>query len=186
MTDDTREPTPSDAPMLPEGEALGGLPVTDLPVLDPGLPRFAVLAAVVIAVASFWLVARPTDVAPLETVVIEDDLEVVAAPGDETGGMLFVREGCGACHATDGPSTALGPTLLDAAQNAVDRIRSSDYTGRAEDERAYLREATLDHCVDVLPGYQCVEVSEVALRLSSSQVERLVDFMMALGEEVAP
>jgi mono/diheme cytochrome c family protein len=159
------------------------LSVPDLPERDPGLPRFIMVMAVLVAAGALWLVVRPVSVEPLDEAPVVSAAVEPEEAGDASGGMLFVREGCGACHATAGPSTALGPTLSDAARNADDRIRSPEYAGHAEDAGAYLREATLDHCADILPGYECVEVSEVGLRLSAAEIEKLVEFMSGLGAE---
>jgi hypothetical protein len=160
-------------------------PAADLPQIEPRLPRFAALLAMLAlggAIAA-WVAW------PIRQSVADGSAAFDAGPGsiDATGGMLFVREGCGACHATVGPSSAMGPTLAGAAESAAQRIASPEYAGFAESPDAYLREATLDHCVDVPAEYDyaCDQLSEVGLRLSSDEIDRLVQFMVDLPTGVA-
>lgn len=163
-----------------------GLPVPDLPVDDPGVPRFVYVIAAVALAGAAWLLVRPTAVTPLGDMQDEIVAEESTEAEDTSGGMIFVREGCGACHVTAGPSSALGPSLSGVATAADQRVRSPSYTGRADNAGDYLREATLDHCVDLVPGYDCVEVSDVALRLSIDEIDRLVTFMMGLSASEDP
>jgi hypothetical protein len=153
-------------------------PFTDLPDRDPGLPRFILLLACGAVLGAGWVMLRPSG-GSTGTVAATTGSGQAA---DLTGGSLFVREGCGACHATIGPSMASGPSLAGARQHAADRIASPDYTGFSDSPDDYLREATLDHCVDLVPGYvhDCAKLSDVGLRLSDAQVDLLVAFIAAL------
>jgi mono/diheme cytochrome c family protein len=171
---------PSDGPNGVTDGLREGPVVRDLPVADPGLPRFVLVVALLAAVGALWLAMRPSEVVPLESVRDEVLPEVVEEPEGTSGGMIFVREGCGECHVTTGPSTALGPSLAGVGARAEERVRSPEYTGHSDNARDYVREATLDHCADVVPGYECVELSDVGLRLSPAEVDSLVDFMLGL------
>lgn len=151
---------------------------------DPGTPRFVRATLVIALLAAVWVLIRPT------AARVPTD-GGAAAVGDGTlssGGMLFLREGCGACHVTVGPSSALGPSLAGVLANAAARLGDPSYAGYAGTPRDYVREATLEHCVDPLPGYayECTEVADVGLRLSEADVERLVDFLSELPTSGAP
>lgn len=151
----------------------------DLPAADPAVPPF-VLAVVVLAVlAAVWLAAR----APGGAELVEAPAAPTGLPA-ESGGGLFVREGCGGCHPTVGASGVQGPSLAGAARRAAGRIASPAYTGFATDPIGYLREATVDHCVDLVPGftYDCAEVGDVGLRLGEADLERLIDFVRNLPD----
>jgi hypothetical protein len=152
----------------------------DLAASDPGLPRFAWLACGLVLAAGVWLFVSPPQLSSTGPAAAGG--EVVDPAETLTGGSLFVREGCGACHATAGPSTALGPSLAGAYELASSRLASSDYTGFADTPEDYIREATLDHCVDRVPGYEydCQALGDVGLRLSDEHVDRLVEFLVAL------
>jgi mono/diheme cytochrome c family protein len=151
-------------------------PLIDLPARDPGLPRVASLAVVIALGAALWLLLRPVAVA----------LPAAEAPGavptevGQTGAEVFISAGCSACHPTTGPSAPSGPSLAGVLERAQARIAAPDYAGRVDSARAYLREATLDHCLDLVPGYTCPAVPEVGLRLTAGQVDALVDFMAGL------
>jgi hypothetical protein len=161
--------------------------VGDLPDRDPGLPRFAWLAIALAVAAVCWVAVRPTTELGPDAAAAGDTVSAASSPA-ESGATLYVREGCGQCHTTVGPATALGPSLAGAARLAAARIHAPDYTGLARTPADYLREATVDHCVDLLPGYvyDCADVPDVALRLGDADVARLVEFLAALPAEVAP
>jgi hypothetical protein len=104
----------------------------------------------------------------------------VEAPSTRTGASLFVVEGCGTCHVTVGPSTALQPTLAGAEARAGARLEAADYTGQADSPRDYIRESIVDHCIDTIPGYSCEGAPDVSVRLGTAEIEALVDFVMGL------
>jgi nitric oxide reductase subunit C len=136
-----------------------------------------VLVAFLVAVGALWQFARHA--APEI-----DALEGLGGSGSEaetrSGASLFVVEGCGTCHVTVGPSTALQPSLAGTRAHAEDRIESPDYGGLATTPEEYIRESILDHCADVLPGYSCESAPDVGVRLGSDEIDALVEFIMGL------
>lgn len=163
--------------------------VADLPGRDAGLPRFVITALVGSAALAVWLLVRPSRPAgPMATGVPPPRATVTSAtlPGQRSGATLFLQEGCGNCHATTGPSTALGPSLAGAADRAGARIRAEDYRGSADSPAAYLREAIVDHCLDLVPGYDCVAAPDITLRLSAEEIDRLVGFVSRLEAPETP
>jgi len=164
------------------------LPLTDLPERDPSLPRFAWAAAVLAALlAAGWLVGAPSRLSGNLEVAAEKAASVQAGPAVEPlGATVFLNQGCGACHASASTSTALGPGLGGVAARAAARVVAPDYTGDAGAARDYLREAIVDHCADTVPGYACVPLPEIGLRLSTVEAGELVDFLMRLTPEGSP
>jgi hypothetical protein len=162
----------------------GMLPASASARGEPGVPRFLRLALAATLVAAIWVLVRPA----------AGPSPASGGPGTAgdgttaSGGTLFLREGCGACHVTVGPSSALGPSLAGVLANAGRRIADPSYAGFARTPIDYVREATLDHCVDLLPGYdyECTEVGDVGLRLNEADVARLVDFLARLPESRTP
>ena len=156
----------------------------DLPERDPGLPRFALALAGLAIIGCLWLLAAPlpgrfSGHATRATTAVPTGL---AEPGRD----LFVSQGCGACHAVEGPPTAGGPSLGGALGRAAARVGSAEYSGEAKDAMAYLREAILDHCADPLPGYDCGKAPAVGLRLSERQIDELVGFVATLPGGTMP
>jgi mono/diheme cytochrome c family protein len=154
------------------------LAIDELPEADPGLPRFLGVVVLVALLAAAYVVARPGGNLPAPDLAGASAAATSSAP--LSGADLFLREGCGECHVTVGPSTALGPSLAGALEHARARLEQPSYTGSATSPEAYLREATLDHCKDLLPGYQCPEVLTVGLRLSTQELDRLVAYVAGL------
>lgn len=164
--------------MTAEGVAL------DVPARDPGLPRFLVVVAACALAGAALVAVRPE---PLDAPAAGADVAGDPTPdAGLTGAGLFLREGCGECHATSGPSSALGPSLAGVWSRAQSRVIMPGYAGDADTAEGYLREATLAHCVDLLPGYTCPDVSEVGLRLSLDEVDRIVRFMAGLSDGGSP
>lgn len=159
----------------------GAVGIHDLPEADPGLPRFVLLVALLAVGGAAVAAVRgsPTGPGPGTGAVAEGrSPEAIGWSGEE----LFLREGCGECHAADGSSSALGPGLAGALGRASERIADPTYGGTARSPREYLWEATVDHCRDPLPGYACPEGVVVGLRLGADEVDRVVDYVVQLGE----
>jgi len=162
-----------------------GPSLVDVPEPDPGLPRFLALVTVVTVLAAGAVVLRPA--APPTVARAPLDGPGPAVVPDVSGAGLFLREGCGECHVTAGPSSALGPSLAGVYQRAGRRVAEPTYTGTADSPLGYLWEATLYHCRDLLPGYVCPDLPAVGLRLSLEELEVLVGYLAALdGGGVVP
>ncbi len=160
----------------------------DLPSRDPGLPRFAwAAAALATGLAVGWILAATPAPAP-EAEAALDAFGQTPIPVEAVlpGAEVFLREGCGACHATSDASTALGPGLGGVGTRAARRVGEADYGGEAETADAYLREAIVDHCADAVPGYACVDLPDIGLRLGEDDVLALVDYLSRLTPEGSP
>lgn len=163
-------------------------PHAELPARDPGLPRFAWAAGLVAAgIAAGWLWAAAPAPSP-EAEAALDAFAQTPIPAEVVlpGAGLFLREGCGACHATSDVSTALGPGLSGVGARAARRIAEAGYGGEADTATAYLREAIVDHCADAVPGYACVDLPDIGLRLTEDDVADLVDYLGRLTPEGSP
>lgn len=154
----------------------------DLPAADPGIPLFVVAAAACAVLGAMWLVVRPPH-SDVPGPSAADEVGQGSIPRVRTGSDIFVAEGCGTCHITSGPSTALQPSLEGALGRAARRLQASDYSGSATTPEEYLREAILDHCADTLPGYSCEGAPDVGLRLGPAEFEALVAFVADLEGE---
>ena len=148
----------------------------DLPDRDPGLPRFVLVIAAIAAAAAIIAAVR-TGAALAPPTLVPQEATAIVGP---SGADLFVREGCGECHVTQGVPTALGPSLAGVLASARERLADPRYTGSAATPEAYLREATVDHCRDLLAGYSCPDVSAVELRLGAGEIDRLVRYLAQL------
>lgn len=163
---------------------------TDLPDRDPGLPRF-LLAALAIGLLAALRLLLGSDLpesgssrlaAAVASPIPADPRQALAQAGAE----VFLAQGCGACHATTDASTASGPGLGGVAARAGLRPTQAGYGGAASSAEAYLREAVVDHCVDTLPGYACVDMPEIGLRLGGDSLDALVVFLLRLTPEGSP
>jgi hypothetical protein len=163
-------------------------PPPDLPARDPGLPRFVLVALGAAALLAVWALLRPPG--PAGGLTADGGgtgvATVTPAPGQRSGALLFLQEGCGRCHVTAGPSTARGPSLVGLAAVAAARVADPGYRGWAQDARGYLREAIVDHCLDLVPGYDCPAAPYVSLRLSAEEIDRLVEFVGQLQAPAVP
>lgn len=187
MTDPTRRPPDlaghPGAPALPPSETR----LLDLPGRDPGLPRFAIAAAILALLAAGWVLLHPVQTPPG---VLGTAVEIAAGTPetafDQSGATIFLAQGCGACHSSSSASTALGPGLGGVGTRATARVVAPDYGGGATDGAGYLEEAIVDHCADLVPGYSCVELPDLGLRLSATDADVLVDFLTRLPAEETP
>lgn len=191
MTDPARHPPdasprPSASAQRPSGSAEppSEPQLLDLPGRDPGLPRFAIAAAILAVLAAGWVLLRPAAAPPG---VLGTAVEIAAGTPettfDQSGATIFLAQGCGACHGSTSASTALGPGLGGVGARAAARVLAADYTGSATDASGYLEEAIVDHCVDLVPSYSCVELPDLGLRLSTTDAVALVDFLTRLPAE---
>jgi mono/diheme cytochrome c family protein len=107
-----------------------------------------------------------------------------APPADAMrGATLFRDHGCATCHRPTGTPSALGPGLVGLPRSAAQRVRDPDYRGGATTAEGYVREAIVDHCVDLVPGYGCPEVSGLGIRLTAADAADLTAFLLQSGSE---
>ncbi len=156
----------------------------ELPERDPGLPRFVWLVYGGLLVLGLVLLLRPDDGLAVLAPEPEAERSVEGEDLAGRGARIFVAEGCSGCHATVGADGSLGPSLYGLAQRATTRLAAPDYQGRAVDAAGYVVEASLDHCLDPLPGWDCPDLSGLALRLSIEDGEALAAYLLdAAGSE---
>lgn len=158
------------------------------PERDPGLPRFAWLAAALALALALLLAFRPPRPGPGPAVqgLLGGAAEGEAAPDPVAAGReVFVVQGCGSCHALSAADGGSGPALAGLWPRAMLRLNAPDYRGGARDPDTYLREAVLDHCLDPLPGYNCPDLEDLAVRLSVGEVDALVAYLRSVGAAAA-
>ena len=159
----------------------------DLPGRDPGLPRFAVAVGALVLLAAGWLLVRPVPALPgVMGTAVEIAASTPEAATEDPGATVFLAQGCGTCHSRTSSSTALGPGMGGVAARAAARIAAADYTGDARSAREYLEEAILTHCADIVPGYTCIELPDLGLRLSATDADALVNDLLRIPAEGRP
>lgn len=93
-------------------------------------------------------------------------------PPARHGELLYVQQGCQACHSLDG-ATSVGPTFLDLAG----AVRSfADGTSATADEN-YLREAIINPSTVIVDGYEAVMPGQYGATLSSGEIDALIAFI---------
>jgi nitric oxide reductase subunit C len=117
-------------------------------------------------------------------------LPVTAASSDpaELGRALFNASppACGACHSIASNVNLVGPSLAGIAATAANRVRGSDYHGKANDAPSYIRESILDPNAHVLvgptysTGGRSLMPSDYAQTLKPDQVDEIVAYLLTL------
>lgn len=93
---------------------------------------------------------------------------------------------CGTCHQVKAGINQPGPSLAGIATRASQRIKSSDYKGKAKDAKAYIRESIMDPNAYLVPGpgYEASGKSLMpttyAQTLKPEQVDQIVNYLMTL------
>jgi nitrite reductase (NO-forming) / hydroxylamine reductase len=107
----------------------------------------------------------------------------------ELAAQAFAKGSCGACHTIPGIAGAvgtIGPDLSEIGAVAQQHLDSPNYTGKAKDVRAYLREALLDPDIfvpDTCPNGVCQKglmPSYADGSLSDTELNAVVQYMAAL------
>ena len=88
------------------------------------------------------------------------------------GRQLYRQLDCGRCHVIDGDGGRLGPDLSHIGTVAADRQAETS----AED---YIRESILSPGAYVVPGYNDVMPRGLARRLSQSDLDALVLYLVS-------
>jgi mono/diheme cytochrome c family protein len=138
--------------------------------------------ALIVVLAGVALLAALLGPAPLNAPQAPTQTAAASpAASAARGALLFAEEGCASCHRPAGTSRALGPPLAGLAERAAARLEAPDYRGSAETPDDYVREAVLDHCADLVPGYRCPTAPDIGLRRSTEEVADLVRFLLDAG-----
>jgi nitric oxide reductase subunit C len=80
----------------------------------------------------------------------------------------------------------VGPSLAGIAATAANRVRGSDYHGKAKDAPSYIRESILDPNAHVLvgptysTGGRSLMPSDYAQTLKPDQVDEIVAYLLTL------
>ncbi len=94
--------------------------------------------------------------------------------------------GCFACHSTAPGVNLVGPSLAGIAATAAERIRGTDYKGKATDPAGYLRESIVEPNAFLVPGPtfsssgQSMMPAGFGQSLPPAQVDALVAYLMTL------
>ena len=103
------------------------------------------------------------------------DAGVSLSPEAEAGRSVFRDQGCSSCHGSNGQG-GVGPSFEGLSGSSVTLEDGSTVT--ADD--AYLRESITDPGAKIVEGYR---VPMPTNSLDDDQIDALLDFIRALGEE---
>jgi len=134
-----------------------------------------------------------------ETVVVTKVVEVTPVPEEKPAGpeaiaAAFQKGGCGACHVIPGVANAqgtIGPDLSQIGKVAEERIKATDYKGKAKNAVDYIRESITDPDVYVVPecpGGPCQKGQmppTLAQMLSPAELDAIVSYLAGLPEAAA-
>jgi nitric oxide reductase subunit C len=104
------------------------------------------------------------------------------------GQSLFRRTppGCFACHSTAPGVNLVGPSLATIATTAAQRVKSTDYHGKATDAAGYIRESIMEPNAYVVTGPtfssngQSLMPTTFGTLLQPAQIDALVAYLMTL------
>jgi mono/diheme cytochrome c family protein len=71
----------------------------------------------------------------------------------DNGQKLFASQGCAACHSLKPDEKIVGPSLASIGTRASDRIKASDYKGKATSGDQYIHESIVQPSAYVVPTY---------------------------------
>ncbi len=106
----------------------------------------------------------------LESASIDESM-----PPSARGELLFLQQGCQACHSVDG-TPSVGPTLQGIAMSERE---FTDGTRAVADDN-YLREAILNPAAQVVQGYAPLMPGQYAATLASEEIDALVAYLQVL------
>jgi len=104
------------------------------------------------------------------------------------GQALFrsITPACNACHSVAPGVNMAGPSLAGLATRAAQLVGSGQYSGKAGDAEAYIREAIVDPSAYVVPGAmysangQSFMPHSYGKDLSADQIDQLVAYLVSL------
>lgn len=104
------------------------------------------------------------------------------------GQALFrsITPACNACHSIAPGVNMAGPSLAGLATRAAQLVGSGQYSGKAGDAEAYIREAIVDPSAYVVPGAmysangQSFMPHSYGKDLSADQIDQLVAYLVSL------
>jgi nitric oxide reductase subunit C len=95
------------------------------------------------------------------------------------GEELFTSQGCSACHSLKEGERIVGPSLYRVGQTAADRIKGTDYRGKAKTAEEYIRESIVEPNVYIVPGFPAgVMPQDFGRKLGAQDIDDLIAFLM--------
>jgi mono/diheme cytochrome c family protein len=97
-------------------------------------------------------------------------------PELRAGAELFTRQGCAACHATQGDTRLVGPSLAGISERAATRK-----PGTSAEE--YIRESIRDPSAFIVPGFPgppSLMPAVTTAQVPDDQLDQLVQYLMSL------
>jgi mono/diheme cytochrome c family protein len=91
----------------------------------------------------------------------------------ERAGYQVFMSSCAACHAVEGDTRIVGPSLAGIATTASTRVDGLD-------AEAYIRQSILEPSAYINEGYQDIMPPALGQSLSSEQLDSLVAFLLTL------
>jgi mono/diheme cytochrome c family protein len=91
----------------------------------------------------------------------------------EQAGYQVFMSSCAACHAVEGDTRIVGPSLASIATSGATRVDGLD-------AEAYIRQSILEPSAYINEGYQDIMPPALGQSLSSDQLDSLVTFLLTL------
>jgi mono/diheme cytochrome c family protein len=154
----------------------------------------ALIAALVLLVAALSTWRLPTDrIAPPQGQSARGPvLEPHAVPlvsGEEPVQEQFIRAGCPVCHTIPGIAGAqgkVGPPLT-LGTTGLDRLKTSNYSGRAQTVREYIIESIVAPQEYVVPGYPDRTMPTwYGTKLSAAALDQMAAYLEKITDMVPP
>jgi mono/diheme cytochrome c family protein len=113
----------------------------------------------------------------------------VLATGEEPVNEIFTKAVCIACHTIpgiEGATGKVGPKLVEGT-NAPNRLKDSNYKGKATSVREYITESILNPSVYVVKPFPDDQMpKDFGQKLSAGAVNKIVDYLSQLKEGQEP
>lgn len=108
------------------------------------------------------------------------DITQTLPQGDANRGQALANsKGCVACHITTavGPAWAASGTTPGIGSRAAERIKESDYTGKATTPEQYLLESIVDPKIHIVSGFQPLMPANFGQTLTAQDVADLIAYL---------